>query len=528
MSYRWSYVPEPPEIDGDLSGPRDVGEAHIAWDATNVHVEIGFSVERKSKGGDWEQIGPRYRAIPRTGSQIVEVTLTEQDPGRQTYRVVSKTFAPRQRAFIAASGEISFVVKGPPPNTPTGVVGSGVVNGISLRWDVATDVPPIEGYEYKVNAGAWRPMASSNDDTTRFVARGLSSGVEHSVQIRSVRAKNWSQPSVAVTATPLAPPVFVPPPPIPPPPCDGKTRPADFSIGPVVTTSTQTRWITSFASPPFCVQYEEQQTTTTTTVIRTSYRCDGRCYVATVTQDVSTSTGPWRRTGTSRPCNFPGSNTNNTYTLSAGIYELQLGEQRIRFTVPDDTQVVLAWRETADGASEAVLGSGSNQVVLGSDALSGNEQARSARFASVSEPTLSNIVASLHAPAAGETVVTSSTTTACVEIEAGDNGASAVDLEVNACAMLRYGGAVTVTSDDLSRAFNLAADREWLVVKASLYDAGVSAAATFVDMLSGGYITLSLTDGSELSRHIPDGATDLAALFDAMRTVPPSESSNGG
>ncbi len=45
----------------------------------------------------------------------------------------------------------------------------------------------------------------------------------------------------------------------------------------------------------------------------------------------------------------------------------------------------------------------------------------------------------------------------------------------------------------------------------------LGAAATFVDLSSGGHITLSLSDGSELARHVPPGQTELTALFDAMR-----------
>ena len=309
-------------------------------------------------------------------------------------------------------------------------------------------------------------------------------------------------------------------------PCDGKVRPADFSIGPVVTSTTATRWITNFVSPSFCIQYEEQQTTTTTTVIRTTYSCDGECYVASVIRNVSTSTGPWRRTGASRTCNFPRSDSAGQYTLSAGVYELVFGEQLVRFTVPDGAQVVLSWRETADGTQEAVLRSGTEQVAIGADALSGDRRDRLTRAGASS--TLSSVVSSLRAPATEDTVVTSSETTPCVEIEAGNDGTSAVDLEVNGCAMLRHGGAVTVTSGERSHSFSLAADREWLAVEASLFEPGLSGAVTFVDALSGGYLTLSLSDGSELGRHIPDGDTTLGPLFDAIRAPEPDDSAPAG
>ncbi len=44
----------------------------------------------------------------------------------------------------------------------------------------------------------------------------------------------------------------------------------------------------------------------------------------------------------------------------------------------------------------------------------------------------------------------------------------------------------------------------------------------FFDFPTGGSITLALTDGSELARHIPEGNTDLPALFDAMIPAAPA------
>ena len=198
--------------------------------------------------------------------------------------------------------------------------------------------------------------------------------------------------------------------------------------------------------------------------------------------------GPGREPERRGSANFGRSDEAGEYTLTAGFYELQIGEQLLRFTVPDGAQIVLSWRATADGANEAVLRSGSQQVAIGADALTSQERNRLARDAGDAESTLSSVVSSLRVPPTEGTVVTSSSTTACVEIEAGEDGTSAVDLELNACAMLRAGGAVTVTvtSGERSRVFSLAADREWLAVEGSLYESGLSAAVTFVDMLSGG------------------------------------------
>ena len=47
------------------------------------------------------------------------------------------------------------MVKGPPPLAPTGLTASGVVMGINMAWDLATDDPPINGYQYRLDSGEW-------------------------------------------------------------------------------------------------------------------------------------------------------------------------------------------------------------------------------------------------------------------------------------------------------------------------------------------------------------------------------------
>lgn len=111
-------------------------------------------------------------------------------------------------------------------------------------------------------------------------------------------------------------------------------------------------------------------------------------------------------------------------------------------------------------------------------------------------------------------------TSQCTEIEASTSGAS-IDLDSTACGVLNDGGVLLVSAGGQSRNISLAAGRDWLVARGSS-----AASATFIDVATGGHITLSLEDGSELSRHIPEGNTELSALFDAMRTAPPSSESD--
>ena len=97
-----------------------------------------------------------------------------------------------------------------------------------------------------------------------------------------------------------------------------------------------------------------------------------------------------------------------------------------------------------------------------------------------------------------------------------------VDLDAESCVIVRGGGAVTVAQGGESLAITLAAGRDWLVVDGTGSDDAGTTAATIVDLLTGGYLTLALTDGSELARHIPEGNTDLSALFDAMIPAAPA------
>ena len=87
--------------------------------------------------------------------------------------------------------------------------------------------------------------------------------------------------------------------------------------------------------------------------------------------------------------------------------------------------------------------------------------------------------------------------------------------------MLRHGGAVTVSAGGLSRSFTLATDREWFI-DAARHSAEAVSAATIVEVLSGAYITVSLADGRELARQVPEDNTELPPLFDAMGAAAPA------
>ena len=211
--FQLSYVPSDPVALQDHSGPRGEHEAVIAWDAFGVHVERGFSIQRRTTAGTWI-LQSTHAALPLIRPpqplafplQPARVRLTRQPLGLQRYRVVALTNAPLQDGDVAASREIRVIVKGPPPNAPTGLTATGVVRGINLSWDLATDDPPINGYQYRIDSGDWQDIPSSNASTISYQLRGmLVAGITYAVEIRAVRALVPSEASDRVTATPTAP-----------------------------------------------------------------------------------------------------------------------------------------------------------------------------------------------------------------------------------------------------------------------------------------------------------------------------------
>ena len=307
--------------------------------------------------------------------------------------------------------------------------------------------------------------------------------------------------------------------------CETEPKPADFTTMPHPPISTvEYQWITFIDIVTFdCTLHQQQRTTTTTTRYHVTFSCDGMCWVSSVTSSSTSVSSGWASTGVTSSCNTRRSATGSTMTLTAGSYEMQWGDQRIVFTVPAGATVELSRLQQESGDYVAVLSTKKGaELVVGADALSGDDQARATRFAGTTDPTLSAIAASLRDPAAEAPEPSVTTTTECAVAEPSEDGVANVDLDAESCVIVRGGGAVTVVQDGESLAFTLAAGRDWLVVDGTGADEAGTTAATFVDLLTGGYLTLSFADATELARHIPEGNTDLPALFDAMIPAAPA------
>ncbi len=314
----------------------------------------------------------------------------------------------------------------------------------------------------------------------------------------------------------------------PPTKCETEPQPASFTTMPhpaVITYEYQ--WTTVIDVITFaCSQHQQRRSVRTSTTYQVSFSCSAGCWVSSVTPSHVTSYGSWSSTGVTRPCGGRGV---GDMTLSGGRYEFRWNDQRIAFTVPAGASVTLSSRQLDNGDYVAVLTlKEGTELVIGADALDGDDQARTARFSSTTDPTLRSIADSLRDPSTDEPQSSVTTSTECAVAEASDDGTTSVNLDADSCVIVRDGGSVTVSLAGEAHALSLATGREWLIIHASDSVEAGTTAATFLDIATGGHITLSLVDGAELARHIPEGDTDLAALFDAMRTVPPSETSDDG
>ncbi len=233
-------MPIAPVERQDLSDSYAPKSTVVAWDAYRVHVESGFTVERREANGDWDVVAthdplPLGRAapnllFPNAPLQQASSLLTDQDPGIQYYRIVSLTRAPLQNR-VAVSGEIEVDVQAPPapllpcpapgpnprsidPGDPastdcrlsapanlrvTNVTGTSA----TLSWD---DVSQATGYKVRLDGIAYTTEALG--DVNSHVFNNLRSGTAHVLEVASSTAAG---DSAFASLTLLVPPTIATP-----------------------------------------------------------------------------------------------------------------------------------------------------------------------------------------------------------------------------------------------------------------------------------------------------------------------------
>ena len=524
--YRTIYLPAAVSA---VEGKASDQTVTLTWDQSRVFVEEKFEIQRLD-ATTWIEVAD-------APANAVSVEVGQQPGGRRSYRVVGRTKAlssdqaGHEHAHGPADEQVSVTVRFLAPANPR--VATPGSSSLKFEWD---EVDGADGYDVRIRETTENNCKIEPDQ--KATATGLSSpftGLKASTTyLLCVRAtlaghpdatSDWAPLSKMTAAQRVVPP---PQPPDPPQPCAGKQRPDDFTTPPATGTSVDRRWgPPTFVSPSFCVEYEEERTTTVTAYASVTYSCDGTCWVANVKVITSEHVGNWTRTGNIRQCNFGPSSAGQSATLSAGDYELQWGERRVAFTVPAGTSVTLQWREQQGGGYAAVLSTKDGvELVLSPPTPSGaaQGQAQAVEASVPNDPTLVAVAASMRNPATAQTS-TVTKTTKCAVAEPSVDGTTSVDLDADSCAVVRQGGAVTVGADGQSRSFALPEEQEWLIVDATESSGGGAAAVTLLHIASGAYITLALSDGTELGRHVPDGESEVASLFNTLASA---TSASGG
>ncbi len=174
------------------SGPRG-GEITVSW----RRMDEADSWRALVLPGSWETISPT-----RQGGRLT-YTFTGLDAWEQ-YGVWL------QGVNTSGAGPISSAVFAiPPPYAPANLRAEAGNRAVTLHWD---KVAGARRYEYRQGSGNWTAVPGSYWDTTSHKFEGLTNGVRHAFQVRAVNDGGPGDPSVQVSATPVAPaqPLTVP------------------------------------------------------------------------------------------------------------------------------------------------------------------------------------------------------------------------------------------------------------------------------------------------------------------------------
>ena len=299
------------------------------------------------------------------------------------------------------------------------------------------------------------------------------------------------------------------------------------------------RWQTVFRGT-YCTQYQERRTGTRSSYYSRPHVWGGQEWVdgtpspTPFRTDPAVQWGGWARTGATRLCpsaaavdGAVGGGSDHARPpaaqLPAGDYRFHWGDTVVTFQVPAGAVVELRARPGADGVPVAVFtaADGTELVVNPAQlpAVGADSGAGDGARAGGAEPPLVALARTLRQAPVAEETVPPATDQDCAVAAPDDQGTVAIALAAAPCTVIHGGGPVTVSRGAATRAFPLAADRDWLVLDGTGPDG--AAAVTFVSIPEGGAITLALADGAELGRQVPPEHPELGAVFDALVPQPP-------
>ena len=468
--------------------------------------------------GPWTITSPK----PIT-SKTVSGTDTDTEVDGRAERTKSRSVTQTQTRTVSFNHTTGLWDRGSWTDSGNPRYGTWIIGGWTCRQPIAREPSPTISTKTTWGLGRWdvgTTVAYYRQDKTVTTTTSTSVWV-------GAKTCNWKAGTPLVTAvtTTIT--------------WRERQRPADDHVERTFTSS-QTRWVTvSFGT--FCRQYQERRAGTRVITYKRPHVWGGQSWVDGTTLNLhrlgSISWGGWERTGTSRLCSAgalagdgaSGDGAAGTEgetepvlpqvaQLTAGPYRIQWGDDQLfEFTVPADAVVELRERTGDDGTSLAVFRSAAGaELVVDPTKLPASTAPAGIAATGVTDAVLTALAATLRQapPPAPDPEPTEKV---CQAVEADDDGAFALDLAAQPCAVGPAGATVTIRHGDAARAITLGADRDWLVLDATLPDG--AAAVEFVDLASGGFLRLALHDGTELARTVPEGADGLAAIFDSFTSA---------
>ena len=423
---------------------------------------------------------------------------------------------------------------------PTGLTPTPTQDSITLSWTALANLT----YEVKLGAGSAAP--AENPSSHPF--RSLASNTTYTLY---VRAGNSQGPSAwaSTTARTNAPPVIV----VIVVTCpegqerfNGRCRPTIpdpyVSVQKVGLTTVATEW-RLFADgvpgagtpnpPGTCYWILYQKDRYALAEFQTSYRWNGSQWVLdpATTMQIGLETDyiytDWYATTTrfDTICPRSGDGARGASAPAPppagarppGDYVVASDGAWYRYTIPNGANVTLQLRTVDERAELAFsLPSGAEVAVVPSQLASDPPE--------TDDPTLASIVRSFRLEDDPARLPPGAENRTCAEAPSRDDaGALSLDLDAQWCTIVRGGGATTLMLGTDQLALSLSADHVWLVLAAPQSRSIEAAGIWIVDKQSRSHLILDPATGAELSRHIPEGNTELPALFDAMIPAAPAD-----
>ena len=82
------------------------------------------------------------------------------------------------------------------PSAPTNLVAEPGDGSATLRWDNPNNTP-VDGWQYRQNAGDWQEMPDDDAAIDEYIVMGLTNGATYTFEVRTHNAAGWGPASNA-------------------------------------------------------------------------------------------------------------------------------------------------------------------------------------------------------------------------------------------------------------------------------------------------------------------------------------------